>query len=264
MRSWMSTWYGEVLCCAILTFDNKPTQKSEEKRSYEGGVALASSSATATPSKHNQVMARCTAPAAPACGCFQPQDLADEVWTSRGPPAAFPRPSRGPPAALPRPSRGPLAASQSRCLKLGASCCTLWALRAERVTLWAFRAEHYSMLASNFRQRDCESARGPRLIREILWLMKKPQTQGKRSWVVAWYRDGGLVGLPHLLVVFFQPQYLADQVWAYCGPPAASQSRCLKLNASCCTLWALRAERYALSSERYYSLISRRTQASQK
>ena len=37
--------------------------------------------------------------------------------------AALPRPSRGPPAALPRPSRGPLAASQSRCLKLGASCC---------------------------------------------------------------------------------------------------------------------------------------------
>ena len=35
--------------------------------------------------------------------------------------AALPRPSRGPPAALPRPSRGPLAASQSRCLKLGAS-----------------------------------------------------------------------------------------------------------------------------------------------
>ena len=38
--------------------------------------------------------------------------------------AALPRPSRGPPAALSRPSRGPLAASQSRCLKLGASCCT--------------------------------------------------------------------------------------------------------------------------------------------
>ena len=52
-------------------------------------------------------MARCTPPsAAPACGFFQPQDLADEIWTSRGPPAA------------------PLAASQSRCLKLGASCCS--------------------------------------------------------------------------------------------------------------------------------------------
>ena len=68
MRSRMSTWYGEVLpgshvvlWCAILTFDylpkfdNKPTRKSEERRSYEEGVALASSSATATPSKHSQV-----------------------------------------------------------------------------------------------------------------------------------------------------------------------------------------------------------------
>ena len=33
--------------------------------------------------------------------------------------------------------------------------------------------------------------------------MKKPQTPAKRSRVVAWYSDGGLVGLPHLLVGFF-------------------------------------------------------------
>ena len=35
------------------------------------------------------------------------------------------------------------------------------------------------------------------------------QQLGKRSWVMAWYGDGGLVGLPHLFVVFFQPQFIS-------------------------------------------------------
>ena len=113
----------------------------------------------------------------------------------------------------------------------------LWANTKKRnQILFSFSSDKF-WHASNFRvrQRDCESASGPRLMREILWLMKKPQTPiGKRSRVVACMRLVRWWWVYRTCLWFFQPQYLADQVWTSRGPPAVSQSCCLKSDASCC------------------------------